>query len=168
MVVWIVSIHPPIFNSSTTSSKLLGTIPIQLVLLSPSFSTTFYNSGLLLFLIINSLISPKDNQQKRRTCWRVDFAVPADHKVKLKESKKRHKYLDLARELKKQWNMKIMVIPIVIGVLGTITKILIKELENLEIRERADTIQTTAMLKSTRILRRVLETWGDLLSFRFV
>ena len=30
----------------------------------------------------------------------MDFAVPADHKVKLKESEKRDKYLDLARELK--------------------------------------------------------------------
>ena len=31
----------------------------------------------------------------------MNFAVPADLRVKLKESKKRVKYLDLARELKK-------------------------------------------------------------------
>ena len=31
----------------------------------------------------------------------MDFAVPADHRVKLKENEKRDKYLDLARELKK-------------------------------------------------------------------
>ena len=31
----------------------------------------------------------------------MDFAVPADHRVKLKESEKRDMYLDLARELKK-------------------------------------------------------------------
>ena len=31
----------------------------------------------------------------------MDFAVTADHKIKLKESKKMDKYLDLARELKK-------------------------------------------------------------------
>ena len=31
----------------------------------------------------------------------MSFAVPADHKIKLKESEKKHKYLDLARELKK-------------------------------------------------------------------
>ena len=30
----------------------------------------------------------------------MDFTVPADHRVKLKENKKRDKYLDLARELK--------------------------------------------------------------------
>ena len=35
----------------------------------------------------------------------VDFAVPADHRVKLKEGEKRYKYLDLAQELKnKQTN----------------------------------------------------------------
>ena len=37
---------------------------------------------------------------KKWTCQIVDFAVPADFKVKLKESDKRDKYLDLARELK--------------------------------------------------------------------
>ena len=30
----------------------------------------------------------------------VDFAVPADHRVNMKESKKIDKYLDLAKELK--------------------------------------------------------------------
>ena len=47
--------------------------------------------------------------------------------------------------------------PIVIITLGTIPKDLIKGLEELEIRGRAETIQTTA-LRLTRILRRVLET----------
>ena len=39
--------------------------------------------------------------KKMSTCRIVDFAVPADHRVKLKESKKKDKYLDLARGLKK-------------------------------------------------------------------
>ena len=39
--------------------------------------------------------------KKERTYRIVDFAVPADHRVKLKESEKTDKYLDLARELKK-------------------------------------------------------------------
>ena len=57
-------------------------------------------------------------------------------------------------------------IPIVIGALGTFIKGLIKGLENLEIRERVETIQTTPLLRSARILRRVPETWGDLLSVK--
>ena len=39
-------------------------------------------------------------KRKKRTCRIVGFAVPADHTIKLKESEKRDKYLDLARELK--------------------------------------------------------------------
>ena len=45
--------------------------------------------------------------KKKRICKIVDFAVPADHRIKLKESEKKNKYLDLARELKKLWNMKV-------------------------------------------------------------
>ena len=39
--------------------------------------------------------------KKKRNCKIVDFAVPADHRIKLKECEKKNKYLDLARELKK-------------------------------------------------------------------
>ena len=58
----------------------------------------------------------------------MDFAVPADHRVKLKESEKKDKYLDLARELKKLWNMKVTFISIVIGALGSVTEGLLKGL----------------------------------------
>ena len=66
-------------------------------------------------------------QQKKRTCKIVDLPVPADHRIKLKESEKMDKYLDLARELKKKlWNMKVAIIPIVIGAFGTVIKGLLK------------------------------------------
>ena len=89
--------------------------------------------------------------------------VPADHRIKLKECKKKDKYLDFAREMKKLWNMKVTIVSIVIGALGTITKRLLKGLEDLEVGGRGETIQTNALLRTARILRRVLETWGDLL-----
>ena len=51
----------------------------------------------------------------------------------LKESEKRDKYLNFARELKKKlWKMKETVIPIVIGALGTDTKGLIKGVRDLK------------------------------------
>ena len=88
----------------------------------------------------------------------IDFAVPADHRIKLKECEKKDKYLDLARKLKKLWNMQVTIIPIVIGVFGTVTKGLLKGLEDLEVGGRVETIQTTALLRTARILRRVPET----------
>ena len=77
----------------------------------------------------------------------------------------RDKYLDLARELK-LWNMKVLILPIVFGAFGTMTEGLLKGLEDLKVGRRVETIQTTASLKTARILRRVLETWGDLLSLK--
>ena len=38
-----------------------------------------------------------------------------------------------ARELKKLWNMKVTIVPIVLGAFGTITKGLLKGLEDLEV-----------------------------------
>ena len=57
----------------------------------------------------------------------MDFAVPANHRIKLKKCEKKDKYLDLARELKKLWIMKVTMIQI--GALGTVTKGLLKGLE---------------------------------------
>ena len=104
--------------------------------------------------------------KKKWTYQIVDFAVPVDHRIKLKECEKKDKYLDLARELKKLWNMQVTIIPIVNGAFGTVSKGLLKELEDLEVGGREETIQTTALLRTARILRRVLGTWGDLLSLR--
>ena len=73
----------------------------------------------------------------------MDFAVPTDHRIKLKECEKKDKYLDHARELKKLWNMKVTIIPIVIGALGTVTKGLLKGLEDLEVGGRGEIIQNS-------------------------
>ena len=47
-------------------------------------------------------------------------------------------------EKKKLWNMKMTIIPTVIGTFGTVTKGLLKGLEDLEICGRVETIQTAA------------------------
>ena len=69
------------------------------------------------------------------------------------EYKKRDEYLDLAREQNKLWKINLTMVAIVIV---TIPKSLVKGLEKLKIKW-VKAIQTTAFLRSTRILRRVLE-----------
>ena len=54
--------------------------------------------------------------------------------------------------------MKVTLMPTVIGAHDIVTKGLVEGLEDLEIRRRVETILTTALLRSARILRRVLET----------
>ena len=63
-------------------------------------------------------------------------------------------YLDLTRQLKKLWNMKVTIIPIVIGALSTVTQGLVLELDGLKIRGREE----STLLRSARIRKRVLET----------
>ena len=64
-------------------------------------------------------------------------------------------YVDLIRELKQLWIIKLTVIPIVIGALGSTTKWLVHGHENVEITGRVENIQTAALLRSARGVRRV-------------
>ena len=43
----------------------------------------------------------------------VNIAVPADHRMKVKESENLGKYPDLAKKLKKQWYMRVTVISVI-------------------------------------------------------
>ena len=60
------------------------------------------------------------DNNRREPAEELTFVLPADLRVKLKGSLKRDKYLDVIREQKKQWNMKVMVIAI--GALGAGSK----------------------------------------------
>ena len=48
--------------------------------------------------------------KKKQTCYLVDFAVPVNYRVKIKESNKIDKYLTPAKELKKLWKIKVIII----------------------------------------------------------
>ena len=147
--------------TTTTTAITTTTIIIIIIII------ILWDSNIQMDHLIQTRKLDNNNQQKKGTCKIVDFAVLADHRVKLKECEKKDKYFDFARELKKKlWNMQVTIIPIVIGAFGTVTKGLLKALEDLEVGGRVETIQTTVLLRTARILRRVLETWGDLLSLR--
>ena len=94
------------------------------------------------------------NYQDKTTCYLADFAVAADHREQRERSERLEKFLDLAKESKKLWNMKVMVILIVAGTLGMLKK----RLEELEIRGRIKTIQITALI---RLARNTLMCPGD-------
>ena len=94
---------------------------------------------------------------KKKNCLIMDFTVPENHRVKMKESEKIDKYLDIARELKTLWNIRVIMMPIILGALGRVPKGLERRLEQLKIKGRIETIQITTLLRSVRILRKVLE-----------
>ena len=53
----------------------------------------------------NRVIIEKKSK-KRGTCRHVDFAIPAGHRVKLKENEKGDKYADISKELKETMELE--------------------------------------------------------------
>ena len=60
--------------------------------------------------------------KKEKICKIIDFAVPGDSRIEEKEKDKIEKHQDLGRELQKIWNVKVKIIPLVVGSLGAIPK----------------------------------------------
>ena len=67
------------------------------------------------------------------------------------------KYQDLAREMRKLWNVKVEVIPIVLGSLGTLPLNLKIWMRKITPSIHVETIQKSVLLGTARILRKVLE-----------
>ena len=91
--------------------------------------------------------------------WKIiDFSVPYDHNVENKEKEKIEKYTPLAYEIKKMEKVKTEVIPLVIGALGAVSDNLGKHLSSLEIPYVQTCMQKTAVIGTSVILKKVLNS----------
>ena len=95
--------------------------------------------------------------KEHHECQIFEFAIPYDTRVDDKEVEKIEKYLDLARELKKVWNMKVTVVPLVVEALGTLAEALEKRLKTIGIETKITELQKTVLIHTSRILQKVLE-----------
>ena len=86
----------------------------------------------------------------------IDFAVPGDGRIE-EEKDKIEKYQDLGRELQKIWNVKVKIIPLVVGSLGAIRKQFSNRLKQIGITAGTAQVQKTVLFGTARILRKVLE-----------
>jgi hypothetical protein len=98
------------------------------------------------------------NKQKDETCVPIDVAIPADRNVTQKEEAKELKYYSLCIEIRRMWNMKCMVIPVVTGATGITTKGLKKCLEAILEEHSIYSLQKTAVLGTSHIIREVLQS----------
>ena len=73
-----------------------------------------------------------------------------------KEADKILQYKDLTIEIKRIWNVKTNVIPVVIGATGTILKSFRKYVSNIPGNHEVKELQKTAILGTAHILRKVL------------
>ena len=60
--------------------------------------------------------------KKERSCKMIDFAVRGGNRIEEKVKNKKDKYQVLGRELQKIQNLKVEIIPLVLGSLGASTQ----------------------------------------------
>ena len=85
------------------------------------------------------------------------FLIP-DSRISHKEKDKVEKYQDLKREIKRIWNLRnVIVVPVIVGALGSITKKLGEWIKKLDISITIELLQKTTILGTARILRKVLD-----------
>ena len=95
--------------------------------------------------------------KKERSCKIIDFAVPRDSRIEVKEKDNTKKYQELGSELQKTWNVKVKIIRLVVGSLGAIPKQFGNRLKQTGITAGTAQVQKTVLLGTARIFRKVLE-----------
>jgi hypothetical protein len=73
-----------------------------------------------------------------------------------REAEKKLKYKNLSIEIQRMWDMKYFVIPVIIGATGIVTKGPAKYLETIPGKHSLDSVQKTAVLGTSHIVRKVL------------
>jgi len=95
--------------------------------------------------------------QKEKTCTLIDVAIPADRNVVQKEAEKNLKYKSFCIEIKRIWNLKCTIVPVIIGATGVVTRSLKKNLEAVPGKHSIDSLQKTAIHGTSHIIRKVLQ-----------
>jgi len=75
-------------------------------------------------------------------------AIPADRKLN---------YKSLGIEIQRIWNLKCTIIPVIIGATGIIRRGFRKNLEDILGKHSIDSLQRTAILGTSHIIREVLQ-----------
>ena len=90
-------------------------------------------------------------------CTLINVAISADRNVVQKEAEKKLKYKSLGIEIQRMWNLKCTIIPIIIGATGIVARSLRKNLEAVPGKHSIGSVQKTAILGTTHIIRKVLQ-----------
>ena len=86
-----------------------------------------------------------------------NMAIPADRNVVQKKAEKKLKYKSLCIEIQRMWNLKCMIVPVIIGATAIVTRNLRKSLEILPGKHSIYSLQKTAILGTSHTIRKVLQ-----------
>ena len=90
----------------------------------------------------------------------IDVACPFDTRIEQKEKEKIEVYTGLKYEILKCWRNEVktvIIIPVVIGSLGIVTKNLENYLSKIDFAPGIEPLQKTCLLGIARVLRKVLD-----------
>jgi len=95
--------------------------------------------------------------KKEKTCTLIDVATPTDRNVVQKKAEKKLKYKSLCIEIQRMWNLKCTIVPEIIGATAIVTRSLKKNLETVPGKHSIDSLQKTAILGTSHIIRKILQ-----------
>ena len=96
--------------------------------------------------------------KNEKSCAIIDIAKPGDIRVSKKEKEKIERYQELKREIKRMWNIRIIkVISEVMETFESTSNRLKKCLEELGIVISTALLQKSALLRTVRTLKKVLD-----------
>ena len=94
--------------------------------------------------------------RKKRFWTLIDFSVPNDKNVVTKGEEKVKNHSELAKEIRRIHKVKTKIVPIIVGALGVLPTKLEENLQYLEIPYVKRCLQTSAIIGSSIVLRKVL------------
>ena len=96
---------------------------------------------------------------KTNTCLLIDISCPADGNIGKKHAEKLAKYSDLRMEISRMWHCRTLVVPVVLGALGTVHAGIARWLDIIPGHHNLQHLQKTVLLGSTRILRKIMSSF---------
>ena len=100
-------------------------------------------------MVIIVIIIKTIKKIKIKTCYVIDVACPFDTRIEKKEMERKNAYCDLKYEIFKVYKgevNKVLIIPVIIGALGSVTKRFKSYLEQLKCEVRMEVLQRTCLL----------------------
>ena len=87
------------------------------------------------------------------------MAIPADRNTRIvqKEAEKKLNYKSICIEIQRMWNLKCTIVPVIIGATGIVTRSLRTNVETVPGKHSIDSLQKTAILGTSHIIRKVLQ-----------
>ena len=95
-------------------------------------------------------------EKKTKKYLIIDVACPVENNLILKREKKLDNYSELRLEIVRMWDKETLIVPTIIGALGSIPNTLECNFKKLGISYNLGTLQKSVLLGTAQILRKVL------------